>query len=66
MFASFIMEVNRGMGGGEGFLKLLSFLTECCHHHPTPPNSMGCVCIFVLASVIENNTVRGIRLVSVS
>ena len=49
---------EQGEGGRGGFLffffKHPSFLTECYHHHPLIQWA-----VFVPASVVENNIVRG-------
>lgn len=48
---------EQGDGGRGGFLfffKHPSFLTECYHHHPLIQWA-----VFVPASVVENNIVRG-------
>lgn len=51
-------EVSREMGGGEAFFFLAPLLSNRMLP-PPPPDSVGCVCISVPASIVENNIVRG-------
>lgn len=46
------------MGGGEAFFFLTPLLLNRMLP-PPPPDSVGCVCISVPASIVENNIVRG-------
>lgn len=49
------------MGGGEVFFFSLTPLisNRILPPPPPPPDSVGCVCISVPASIVENNIVRG-------
>lgn len=52
-------EVSREMGGEEVFFFFLTPLLSNRMLPPPPPDSVGCVCISVPASIVENNIVRG-------